>query len=226
MFSILEAAIVLLVIGVFSVIALKKKSLDKDGAFIAGVFGLVIYAIGGLSAFAALLVFFVAADFATRYSRTKKSAVPEKRTTGNILGNGGAALIALFLGSWIGFFCALSGALADTLSSEIGILSKSKPVLITNPAKSVPPGTEGGVTPLGFTATLLGAVLMAICYYIISHSAIGSIIVIASGFFGSVSDSFFGAVFERRKMLNNAEVNLFGSGSAALLGHLLFGLIK
>ena len=50
---------------------------------------------------------------------------------------------------------------ADTFSSELGILSKSKPRLITSWFREVPPGTNGGVTLAGFLAGFLGAFTIA-----------------------------------------------------------------
>lgn len=47
---------------------------------------------------------------------------------------------------------------ADTFSSELGILSKSRPRLLTSwSLREVPPGTNGGVTIVGIAAGFLGA---------------------------------------------------------------------
>lgn len=52
---------------------------------------------------------------------------------------------------------------ADTFSSELGILSKSKPRLITSwNLREVPPGTNGGVTIAGFLGGLLGSFTIAV----------------------------------------------------------------
>lgn len=50
---------------------------------------------------------------------------------------------------------------ADTFSSELGILSKSQPRLITSlNLRKVPPGTNGGVTTTGIAAGLLGSLVI------------------------------------------------------------------
>ena len=52
---------------------------------------------------------------------------------------------------------------ADTFSSELGILSESKPRLITSwKLREVPPGTNGGITIAGTLAGYLGAFTIAV----------------------------------------------------------------
>lgn len=52
---------------------------------------------------------------------------------------------------------------ADTFSSELGILSKSNPRLLTSTNfREVPPGTNGGITLVGTIAGFLGAASIAL----------------------------------------------------------------
>ncbi|KAK0551254.1 hypothetical protein OC845_002263 [Tilletia horrida] len=59
----------------------------------------------------------------------------------------------------LGHFACCMG---DTLASELGILARSKPVLVLNPFRQVPPGTNGGISPLGTLMSLLGGLLIGI----------------------------------------------------------------
>ena len=61
----------------------------------------------------------------------------------------------------IGIVANYAAVAADTFSSELGILSKSSPRLITSwNLRKVPPGTNGGVTGYGLVSGLLGSLII------------------------------------------------------------------
>ena len=91
--------------------------------------------------------------------------------------------------------------------------------------KQVKPGTDGGVTLLGMIAALVGATIIASVHFILFQNIILFIILVVSGVFGSLVDSFFGAVFERHGMLNNAEVNFLGSLGGTVLALGLYAIM-
>jgi len=89
-----------------------------------------------------------------------------------------------------------AAAAADTLSSELGILSSSSPFLITQPWRRVPRGTNGGVTLAGLAAGLLGSSIIATVAWLqtswITPTQAASFALL--GLAGSVLDSLLGAV--------------------------------
>src|SRR5439155_816415 len=135
-----------------------------DGSLAAFVVGMVIGIFGDVTWLFLLLFFLLSSFLATRYRFALKEALGvqegvrgERRST-NVLANGvalmGVAVLSLAASaafskvvSGIVFLSALSVAGADTLASEIGVLSR-RTVLITN-GQPVPPGTDGGVSVLG-----------------------------------------------------------------------------
>ncbi len=61
----------------------------------------------------------------------------------------------------VGIIANYAVVAADTFSSELGILSKSQPRLITSwNLRRVPPGTNGGVTLFGLAAGFFGSMLI------------------------------------------------------------------
>lgn len=104
----------------------------------------------------------------------------------------------------IGIMAQYAAVAADTFGSELGILAKTTPVLVTAPWKKVPRGTNGGVTIEGLGYGLLASFLItAIAYFGVYamppyrglHSQV-ALLVCVSGVFGSVLDSFLGATVQ------------------------------
>ena len=217
----LEIAAVILILAIFSFLSYKKKSLSLSGIALANIVGILIYVFGNILSFGTILVFFVIAEACTRYNREKLKSEHGKRTTANIVGNGFAALAAILLGQYAAFYGALSAALSDTVSSEIGMLAKKKPRLITHLHTEVEPGTDGGVTLLGFASGFVAAFIIAGIYYFISGNLLAIAVITIAGMLGSVIDSVLGAELERKGIIGNTTVNFLASSFGAIFSYLL-----
>ncbi len=222
MISLIELAIVFIILAIFSIVAYKKNLLDIDGILISNAVGVAAITWGPnpLFDFFVVVIFFLTSELINVLMRKKHG----QRGISNVLGNSIPALLMLFLiivfpkESLIlelAFFGAITAAFSDTLSSEIGYFSKSKPILITT-FKKVRKGTDGGITFLGEAAALLASTVMAVLIFIIFNNILFSLFLIAAGLVGTNIDSIFGAIFERKKILNNTSVNLIGSFSGAI----------
>src|SRR5712691_11143913 len=150
--------------GALSALAYRRDVLTWDGSLAAFVVGMVIGIFGDVTWLFLLLFFLLSSFLATRYRFALKEAmgvqegVRGERLATNVLANGAALMIVAVaslvlqtqfpkVASGVIFLSALSVAGADTLASEIGVLSR-KTVLITT-GEPVPPGTDGGVSWLG-----------------------------------------------------------------------------
>lgn len=233
MFSIelFQLILVLIFLIIFSIFSYKLNLLDFEGILVANAVGLaaITYGPNPTINFLAVVLLFIFGEIASNYPNKKH----EKRGIWNVIGNSLPALFFLLLIMIypefslileLGFFGAISAALGDTLSSEIGYYSKSKPVLITT-LKRVERGVDGGITFLGEIAALIGGLIIGIFHFFFFSNVYYAIILIFAGLIGSNMDSLFGAIFERKKILNNTHVNLLGSLSGAIFAFLMGLLI-
>lgn len=120
---------------------------------------------------------------------------------------------------------ALAEAAADTVSSEIGQVLGGRPRMITT-MRSVDPGVDGGVSPVG---TLAGVVAAAMVAGVGSWAMRGNwtffAISSAGAIFGLFFDSLLGATFERKGLLNNDAVNFLSTASASMFALFLLAIV-
>jgi uncharacterized protein (TIGR00297 family) len=181
------------------------RALSKSGALAAVLVGGITFGFGGWLAAIMLIIFFVSSSVLSRVGGRRKGAVATEfakggqRDHGQVLANGGmAAFLAALYGLsgdeiWmVGLAGALSAVNSDTWSTELGVLAKRWPRLITNGSR-VEPGTSGGITLEGTLAALGGAITIGLIAWIGLEEVIIGIAVLVAGFLGSIVDSFLGA---------------------------------
>ncbi|KAL4903796.1 hypothetical protein BDW74DRAFT_34085 [Aspergillus multicolor] len=131
----------------------------------------------------------------------------------------------------VGIIANYAAVAADTFSSELGILSKSKPRLIISPTlRVVPPGTNGGVTGTGilagvfgaFTVALTSAILLPFCDSFGSTVQDRLVLIVATtawGTLGSILDSVLGGLLQASVVDKRSGKIVEGAGGQKVLIH-------
>lgn len=191
-----------------------KRAVTPTGALAGAAIGVGIYLSGGFYFWSVLGAFFVSSSVLSRIGKQQKAKLETKPVKGDrrdhiqVTANGGVAMtmaVAYAVTGWpvfmVAFAIALAASTADTWASEIGVLSKRRPVNVLT-WKQLEPGTSGGVSVLGLFASLFGSAFIAGWFVIGYWITVGwDLIEIAGlfaaitggGFLGSVVDSVLGA---------------------------------
>ncbi len=211
-----------------AIFAFKRNALTEGGTITAILIGLLVFifpvqGITGRIWFALLAVFFLSSFFVTKFQSIQKKEVNKEFAKGDtrdymqVFANGAAAALLAVIyyfypleGIFIAFAAALATVSADTWATELGILSRQKPFLITN-LQRVDKGVSGAVSPFGLLAALAGALIIAVGAVFLVHlnnsffaselsvpGGIAFFVVFVSllGLLGSVIDSVLGATVQ------------------------------
>jgi uncharacterized protein (TIGR00297 family) len=215
------------------------KAADSDAVLSETIVCLLVILFAGLSWFILLLAFYLLGGAFTRYGYSHKHKLGIAQSHGgrrgykNVYSN---SLVPLVLAICYGvygndlfifaFIASVATANGDTLASEIGETSRSKPRMITT-LKETEPGVDGGVTPLGEAASLAGAIIIGLLATGMGMVGISGIVVAAiGGFLGTNFDSLLGATLQSRGLLSNNGVNLVATAFGALVGGALWYILQ
>ncbi len=187
-----------------------RKSLSISGAIGATLIGSLTFGFGGLVGAAVLMTFFISSSVLSKWKQQRKKAAAEKFSKGSTrdfwqtMANGGVAAAGIAAWGltgqpiyWVAFAAAFATANADTWATELGTLASQQPRKITNLRQQVTPGTSGGVTLWGTTASLLGALVVAAIAQLGGAPSLRSLLAITlGGLLGALSDSLLGATVQ------------------------------
>lgn len=121
--------------------------------------------------------------------------------------------------AYVAFFACCAG---DTWASELGVLSKSLPRLITEPWRKVPPGTNGGVSLVGLGASAAGGMLMGLLHGLFVPGGIASLLpFMSSSMLPAISPSQFG-----REVVVLTFVGFMGGFGGSLLDSVLGATVQ
>ena len=224
------------IVGVLILISEKYRVLDRLGVYAAAALGIIVGALGHWTWLVILLGFLGTAHKATKWRFEEKASkgLSESsdghRSWGNVVANGGlpglVAIIAFILddhenGLWL-FSAAVSVAAADTFASEIGCLDDRVRMITT--MKKCEPGLNGGFSPNGQIAALVGSTIIAILAFVSEANLELAALVAIIGWLGCQVDSVLGAVLENRGLMTKGTVNAAAItfGIVAMWWHLGF----
>lgn len=219
----LRIGLSIIVNGVISFLAYRKRQLDRSGQLAAFLLGSVIFATGHRTTYVLMMSFFLSSGLIKKLSSKLRLDQAEGaedvqtvekygRNYKQVLANGSIGLVLSVLYAVIGDDIYMHGAnlsfavtTADTWASEIGIYSRRQPIMLLS-RRRVPPGLSGGITRLGLLASLGGSGFIALIFLAMRGFSGGfdtglvllSLEIAGLGFFGAIIDSLLGETIQAK----------------------------
>lgn len=192
-----------------------KRALTLNGAVTAWFMGIVLLWMGGWEWVWPMMVFFITGTVFTKVNEKFGRKTDEKedraRDYYQVLANGGIGLLCCVLYAVTGnqfwyfiYIFSMSVSMADTWSSEIGMMAGGKVVDFFS-RKPVPVGVSGGVTNEGFAGGFAGAMIIGWIGFSSRHFSITLFgITLLAGVLGTVLDSILGSKLQIKYCLEKS----------------------
>lgn len=212
-----------------------SKKLTLPAAVTGGVLAVLIYFGVGWPGIYQLGTFFLLGTLATSWQKRSKVQMAfvgendSRRTTGQVLANGGAAAILgllgiLFPGEAYLFrllmAAAFSSATADTVSSELGNIYGTRFYDILSFGKGLR-GADGVISLEGTLFGVAGSLVIAAVHVLTTQFNFDFVFIIIAGTVGNLADSYLGATLERKGTIGNNAVNFWNTVIAVIVAYLL-----
>ena len=229
---------VVLIIVAAAILRVIAQKLTFSGAIAGAAVGLLVFAGGGYTGFIMLVAFFLFGTLATSWKKQEKFRFKGRsdrsvtRNAAQVLANGGIAailgLLVLWMPHYAGLFrlmmaAALSSAMADTLSSELGMVYGRWFFNVITFRKERK-GLDGVISITGLLFGIAGSAVIAFIYCL----GFGRVfwLIILAGTIGNLADSVLGATYERKGLMGNNTVNFLNTLIAALATWLCHTLLR
>jgi uncharacterized protein (TIGR00297 family) len=193
-----------------------RGSLTPSGWAGAIITGTLTFGFGGWAWGLTLIAFFLSSSALSHFRQARKQAIAGekfekggRRDLAQTMANGGVgAALALAYGlggAPITLLAAFAGVMAtvtaDTWATELGVLSRRPPRILTS-WQTVEPGTSGAITAFGTLASGAGALLIGVTLVLLEAIELGAwqpwllAAALAGGLAGSLADSLLGATVQ------------------------------
>jgi uncharacterized protein (TIGR00297 family) len=228
-----------LILLVIIIISVKTEKLTLFAAITGGLIAILIFIGAGYTGLTMLAVFFIFGTFATSWKKGEKLRAKSvkdrsiKRNSVQVMANGGVAAI---MGTLVYFIpekaqlfrlmmaASLASAMADTLSSELGMIYGRRFYNIIT-LKKEEKGLDGVISFEGTLIGIIGSAIIALIYGVGFEWDIRILFIIIAGTIGNLFDSVLGALLERKHYLNNDAVNFLNTLIAALIAGLCLNFV-
>jgi uncharacterized protein (TIGR00297 family) len=203
-----QVAPLILLIGVLmSVILYRFKWLSLSGIVFAAILCMLFLASD--APLYLLFTFLIIGSLASKLNRRKVSAAADSKSSRprdvwQVIANGGiSVLILLFFGGHsdlrnLLIYISIAIALADTLSSELGVFFGGRTYSIIG-FRKVSPGLSGGISFMGTLAGLLGAGFIGLLsIWVEDYTFVRFLLIAFFGFIGMILDSVIGDLFQAK----------------------------
>lgn len=233
-----DSVLLALVLTAVMLFSIWKRKLTVPGALLGGVIGISVYlgaqwkGVWMLGSFFALGVAATAWKKDRKLTHTEGEVHPQQRNAAQVFANGGVAaiagILAFILPSRSGLFglllaASLASAMADTLSSELGMVYGKRFFNILT-GKREERGLDGVISMEGTLIGVAGALFAGLMYILPGWNGTALIIITVAGILGNVADSVAGALWERKQLIGNNTVNFLNTLVAAAIAWVLYDI--